>query len=44
MKSAVKKFKGLSDKAIAWIFIAPTLILLLAICFDFGSNQFPTTA
>ena len=31
MKSAVKKFKGLSDKAIAWIFIAPTLILLLAI-------------
>ena len=28
MKSAVKKFKGLSDKAIAWIFIAPTLILL----------------
>ena len=31
MKSAVKKFKGLSDKAIAWIFITPTLILLLAI-------------
>ena len=31
MKRAVKKFKGLSDKAIAWIFIAPTLILLLAI-------------
>ena len=31
MKSAVKKSKGLSDKAIAWIFIAPTLILLLAI-------------
>ena len=31
MKSAVKKFKGLSYKAIAWIFIAPTLILLLAI-------------
>ena len=31
MKSAVKKFKGLSDKAIAWIFIAPTLILILAI-------------
>ena len=31
MKSAVKMFKGLSDKAIAWIFIAPTLILLLAI-------------
>ena len=31
MKSAVKNFKGLSDKAIAWIFITPTLILLLAI-------------
>ena len=31
MKTAVKKFKGLSDKAIAWIFITPTLILLLAI-------------
>ena len=31
MKSAVKKFKGLSDKAIAWIFIEAPLILLLAI-------------
>ena len=26
-----RKFKGLSDRAIAWIFIAPTIFLLLAI-------------
>ncbi|OQW81460.1 MAG: ABC transporter permease, partial [Proteobacteria bacterium ST_bin15] len=29
--SFVGKVRGLSDKAIAWIFIAPTLLLLLAI-------------
>ena len=25
------RFRGLSDRAIAWLFIAPTVILLLAI-------------
>tara|TARA_Y100000590_G_scaffold462539_1_gene626895 strand:+ start:332 stop:1237 length:906 start_codon:yes stop_codon:yes gene_type:complete len=30
-KKILKKAKGLSDKAVAWIFIAPTIILLLAI-------------
>lgn len=29
--SAVRRVRGLSDKAIAWIFIAPTIALLLAI-------------
>ena len=26
-----KKFKGLSDKAVGWLFIGPTVLLLLAI-------------
>lgn len=29
--SVAKKVKGLSDRAIAWIFVAPTIVLLLAI-------------
>ena len=29
--SVKKKFKGLSDKAVGWLFIGPTVILLLAI-------------
>ena len=29
--SVKKKFKGLSDKAVGWLFIGPTLLLLLAI-------------
>jgi len=28
---AATKIRGLSDRAIAWIFVAPTLFLLLAI-------------
>ena len=31
LKSVKKKFKGLSDKAVGWLFIGPTVILLLAI-------------
>ena len=31
MKKLVIKSKGLSDKAIGWLFIAPTIILLLLI-------------
>ena len=30
-KKILHKAKGLSDKAVAWIFITPTLLLLLAI-------------
>ena len=30
-KKLIKKARGLSDKAIAWIFITPTILLLLAI-------------
>ena len=30
-KNIIKKAKGLSDKAVAWIFITPTILLLLAI-------------
>ncbi|WP_299615086.1 carbohydrate ABC transporter permease [uncultured Tateyamaria sp.] len=30
-KRVVRKIKGLSDRAIAWIFVAPTIFLLLAI-------------
>ena len=30
-KSIIKKARGLSDKAVAWIFITPTILLLLAI-------------
>ena len=29
--SVKKKFKGLSDKAVGWLFIGPTVLLLLAI-------------
>ena len=29
--SVKKKFKGLSDKAVAWLFIGPSVFLLLAI-------------
>ena len=29
--SLAAKFRGLSDRAIAWLFIAPTILLLLAI-------------
>lgn len=29
--TAIRRVRGLSDKAIAWIFIAPTILLLLAI-------------
>ncbi|MDO9307421.1 MAG: sugar ABC transporter permease, partial [Mesorhizobium sp.] len=29
--SLAKRVKGLSDRMVAWIFIAPTIILLLAI-------------
>jgi multiple sugar transport system permease protein len=28
---AAQRLRGLSDRAIAWIFIAPTIVLLLAI-------------
>jgi len=30
-KKLIKKARGLSDKAIAWIFVTPTVLLLLAI-------------
>ncbi len=30
-KNIIKKARGLSDKAVAWIFITPTILLLLAI-------------
>ena len=30
-KKLIKKARGLSDKAIAWIFVTPTILLLLAI-------------
>ena len=30
-KNIIKRAKGLSDKAVAWIFITPTILLLLAI-------------
>ena len=30
-KNIIKKVRGLSDKAVAWIFITPTILLLLAI-------------
>ena len=30
-KNIIKKSRGLSDKAVAWIFITPTILLLLAI-------------
>ena len=30
-KKVAKKVKGLSDRAIAWIFVAPTIVILLAI-------------
>ena len=29
--SAARRIRGLSDRAIAWIFVAPTILLLLAI-------------
>ena len=29
--NVARKIKGLSDRAIAWIFVAPTIFLLLAI-------------
>ena len=29
--SLARKARGLSDRAIAWIFVAPTIVLLLAI-------------
>ena len=28
---AVRRIRGLSDKALAWLFITPTIVLLLAI-------------
>ena len=31
VKNIIKKARGLSDKAVAWIFITPTILLLLAI-------------
>ena len=30
-KSAARKIRGLSDRAIAWVFVAPTVFLLLAV-------------
>ena len=29
--AAVRRIRGLSDKALAWLFITPTMLLLLAI-------------
>ena len=39
-KKLINKARGLSDKAIAWIFVTPTILLLLAIISKIHKNYY----